>query len=197
MSAQKAALRRVLVVTGALTAIIAVAACGSSPALTSSTAPSTSAIAVQPVVQPVVQAATETPASSPSPEGIGQLDYPADGPLADITTGPASMTWTGDASLGDQYFLVHAVLHVAAPGEVTIDAAQVVVLGPDGSEVGAVQVVPAMLNQGGDGYASQPMTVVSGTVPVTFVADQEALSGSMEHTAEITSVTYDDGATAP
>jgi hypothetical protein len=130
--------------------------------------------------------------ASPTPAGIGQLDYPADGPLATITSGPATMTWTGGADLGDEYFLVHTTLHVSAPGEVTIESADVVVTS-DGDEVGSLQVAPIMQNQGGEGYSSEPLTVVSGTVSVTFVADQEALSGSASHTVTIESVTYDDG----
>jgi hypothetical protein len=102
------------------------------------------------------------------------------------------MTWTGGADLGDEYFLVHATLHVTAPGEITISGADVVVTS-DGDEVGSLQVAPIMQNQGGEGYSSEPLTVVSGTVPVTFVADQEALSGSTSHTVTIESVTYDDG----
>ena len=89
---------------------------------------------------------------------------------------------------------MHTTLTVAAPGQITINTADVEVLGPDGSETGSLQVMPVSASSS---TISASLVVTSGTVPFTGVADQMALSGQFGTACRIVSVSYDDDDTAP
>jgi len=181
--------------------VLVLTGCGSAaaahPAATVTvTAPASSA----PVGGPVASAAsspTPPPASvSPAPPpgiGIGP-GYPVGGPAADITAAGCTLTEQGDPSVGNRYYNVHTTLTVAASGEITINTADVEVLGPDGSETGSLQVMPVSASSS---TISAPLVVTTGTVPFTGVADQMALSGQFSSSCRVVSVAYDDGNTAP
>lgn len=136
------------------------------------------------------------PVTSPAPPpGIGSgPGYPAGGPAAGITAAGCTLTEQGDPSVGNRYFNVHTTLTVDAPGEITINTADVEVLGPDGSQTGSLQVMPVSASSS---TVSAPLVVTSGTVPFTGVADQMALSGQFNTDCKVVAVSFDDGNTAP
>ena len=82
---------------------------------------------------------------------------------------------------------MHTTLVVTAPGEITINTADVEVLGPDGSEIGSLQVMPVSASSS---TISAPLVVTTGTVPFTGVAEQRALSGQFSSACKVVSVSY-------
>lgn len=84
-------------------------------------------------------------------------------------------------------------LTVTAPGQLTINSADVEVPGPDGTEIGSLTV----MSVGSDPTVSQPLLVIRGTVAFVGVGDQYSLSGQFGPSCRVVSVGYDDGNTAP
>jgi hypothetical protein len=143
---------------------------------------------------PVQPASSAPHAPAPSAAGIGVYDTdgdPAGDPLADITAGPCGLSWSGDPSVGNLYYTARSTLQVTAPGQISIESADLEVIGSGGAEIGSLTVAPVM---GGadEGDSSENMEATSGTVPVTWVADQNALSGAQGATCKVISVTYGD-----
>ena len=103
------------------------------------------------------------------------------------------MSEQGDPSVGNRYYTVRSTLTVTAPGQVTINTADVEVIGSGGTEIGSLRVMPV----GSDPTVSQPLVVTSGTVAFTGVGDQYSLSGQFGPSCRVVSVAYDDGDTAP
>ena len=184
-----------------LIGVLVFAGCGSAatahPAATVTvTAPASSA--PESSTAPAAAASSAPPPASVSPApppGIGsEPGYPAGGAAAGITAAGCTLTEQGDPRVGNRYYNVHTTLTVAAPGQITINTADVEVLGPDGSEIGSLQVMPVSASSS---TISASLVVTSGTVPFTGVADQMALSGQFGTACRIVSVSYDDGDTAP
>ena len=94
--------------------------------------------------------------------------------------------------MGDRYYTVHTTLTVTAPGEITINTADVEVIA-DNIEIGSLQVMPV----GSSSTISETLVVTAGQVAFTAVADQNALSGQFGSACRVVSVGYDDGNTAP